>query len=298
MTNALEKIRGGVGLWSFAHEALSPQRCAEAPALAEELGYAAYWTPESVGREAFTSSSLLLLGTSSIVVGTDIAQIWARDPIAAASGAQTLSSASGGRFILGLGVSHAPLVEGRGHAYNKPYSAMAAYLSAMGKYHPRSVEPDEAAPVLIAALGPKMLELAGIAAKGALPYLVTPEHTRGARDLLGPDGFLSVEQGVVLSDDASWSEVARGHLSTYLQLPNYRNSFLRQGFSEADLDDGGSDLLVDRIIAHGDEAAIYARVDEHFAAGADHVAIQILNSDFSKPPLDDWRRLSPRALGR
>jgi probable F420-dependent oxidoreductase len=127
---------------------------------------------------------------------------------------------------------------------------------------------------------------------------VTPEHTAGARDLLGPDAFLSVEQGVVLSTDASWADVARGHLAMYLQLPNYRNSFIRQGFNEEDLDGGGSDLLVDRLIAHGDEAAIYARIAEHFEAGADHVAIQVLSSDPASPPYDDWRRLRPSEHGR
>ncbi len=296
--SALDTIRGKVGLWSFAHESLPPSRCAEAPALAEELGYAAYWTPEAVGREAMSSSSLLLGGTSSIVIGTDIAQIWARDPIAAFKGAQTLSGAFGDRFILGLGVSHAPIVESRGHVYERPLAAMRSYLGAMKASATRAVEADERVPILIAALGPKMLDLAASAADGALPYLVAPEHTAGARDILGPDAFLSVEQGVVLSEDSSWAEVARGHLSTYLQLPNYRNSFLRQGFSEADLDDGGSDLLVDAIIAHGDEAAIYARVEEHFAAGADHVAIQILNSDFASPPYEDWKRLRPSENGR
>lgn len=296
--SALEKIRSKVGLWSFAHESLPPNRCAEAPALAESLGYAAYWTPESIGREALSSSALLLAGTTSIVIGTDIAQIWARDPIAAFKGGQTLSGAFDGRYVLGLGVSHAPLVERRGHVYERPLAAMSSYLTAMEAAATRSVEAEERVPVLIAALGPKMLELAGAAAHGALPYLVTPEHTAAARDLLGPGAFLSVEQGVVLSQDASWSDVARGHLSTYLDLPNYRNSFLRQGFSPADLDDGGSDRLVDGIIAHGDEAAIYGRVEAHFAAGADHVAIQILNADFSNPPFEDWERLAPARNGR
>jgi probable F420-dependent oxidoreductase len=298
MHAALEKIRGKVGLWSFAHEALPPARSAEAPALAEELGFAAYWTPESIGREALTSASLLLQGTSEIVVGTDIAQIWARDPIAAASGARTLAGASGERFILGLGVSHAPIVTRRGHTYEKPLEAMATYLEAMKQQPTRSSEPVEAAPVLIAALGPKMLALASSAALGALPYLVGPAHTAEARSIMGPDAFLAVEQGVVLDASGSWWEVARSHLTTYLSLPNYRNSFRRQGFDEADLEDGGSDRLVDAIVAHGDEAAIWERVEAHFAAGADHVAIQILSSTGGAMPADDWRRLSPRAAGR
>jgi probable F420-dependent oxidoreductase len=152
---------------------------------------------------------------------------------------------------------------------------------------------------MIAALGPEMLRLAGDATEGAIPYLVTPDHTAFARETMGDDAFLVVEQAVVLGTDSDrYRTLASTHLATYTGLPNYVNNWRRLGFDDNDFDRGGSHRLQDALVAHGDEEAIWARVDEHFAAGADHVCIQILGSDFLSPPFDDWRRLSPTAAGR
>ena len=296
----LERLRGTVGLWSYAHESLAPARSGELAALAESLGYTSYWLPESSGREAMVSATLLAQATSEIVIGTGIASIWARDAVASINGARSLASLSGGRFILGLGVSHRPLVEGlRGHVYDKPLRAMETYLTAMEGISMRAPERADAPPIMIAALGPAMLRLAAAKADGALPYLVTPEHTALARDTMGPDAFLAVEQAVaVTTDDELFRTLAASHLEAYTGLPNYSRNWTRLGFAEADYVRGGSTRLQDALVAHGTEEQIWERVEAHFAAGADHVCIQILGSDFAHPPLEGWARLSPTAAGR
>lgn len=296
----LERIRGRVGIWTPAHESVAPAESGAVIGLAEELGYCAYWYPESSGREALVSGALLTQATSEIVVGSAIASIWARDAVAAINGARTLAASSHDRFVLGLGVSHQPLVEGlRGHHYDKPLSAMRSYLAAMEGVTMRSPEKLSDPPVMIAALGPGMLRLAAEFCDGALPYLVTPEHTARARETMGKDAFLAVEQAVALTDDAAtFSSLAATHLEMYTGLPNYYLNWQRLGFDESDFVRGGSPRLQEALVAHGDEAAIYQRIDEHFAAGADHVSIQILGSDFAHPPFDAWRRLSPKAVGR
>jgi probable F420-dependent oxidoreductase len=300
MSDTLAAVRGGIGIWTLSHEALPPERSGEFAALAEELGYTAYWLPETAGRDALVSSALLLKATSSIVIGTAIASIWARDAVTAMNGAKTLTSLSGGRFILGLGVSHQPMVESiRGHSYERPLAAMATYLDAMAAAPMFSLERDAEPVVMIAALGPKMLELAATKTAGALPYFVTPAHTAIARAALGPDAFLAVEQAVALTEDPDrYRQLAARHASPYLTLPNYRNNWLRLGFTEEDFDDGGSAAFHDALIAHGDESAVWARIDEHFAAGADHVSLQLLTDSPTTAPLEEWRRLSPSAAGR
>jgi probable F420-dependent oxidoreductase len=295
----LERIRGTVGLWSFAHESLPPARSAEPVALAESLGFSAYWYPEAGGREALVNASLLTAGSTEIVVGSAIASIWARDASAAIGGARTLAATSAERYVLGLGVSHGPLVERRGgQRYERPLATMAAYLQAMAAASMYSPERGEAPPVLLAALGPKMLELAATRADGALPYLVTPEHTATARATMGPDAFLAVEQAVALTeDDDEYHDLAARHLSGSIGLPNYLRSWRRLGFDDFDFVAGGSSRLQDALVAHGDEPAIWARVEEHFAAGADHVSLQILSADPMTPPYAQWRRLSPVGRG-
>ena len=298
---ALEKIRGGVGLWAHAHEIVAPSASGEIAALAESLGYAAYWLPEAGGREALVSSSLLLAATSELVVGTAIASIWARDAMASMNGARTLHDASGGRFVLGLGVSHQPLVEHlRGHRYERPLAAMSDYLDAMASVPALGMlERDDEPPVLIAALGPGMLRLAGAKCDGALPYLVSPAHTATARELLGPDAFLAVEQAVAPTvDDEEFESMAAGHLKVYLGLPNYANNLRRLGFDDEDLGEGGSRRLKEALVVHGDDEQVWARIDAHFAAGADHVSIQVLGRDLRTAPLDAWRRFSPSRAGR
>jgi probable F420-dependent oxidoreductase len=291
---ALEKLRRTVGLWTMTLDAKDPGESADIASEIESMGFSALWIPEAYGRESFTNSSLLLANTTSLVIATGIANIWARDAVASANAAKTLTAAYDHRFVLGLGVSHEPLVKGmRGHAYETPYTAMREYLLAMDQSSMFASEGSMRSARVIAALGPKMLELAATLTDGAHPYLVTPTHTAQARSILG-DKFLGVEQAVVLSQDREESlRRAHDHLEFYTGLPNYRNSWLRQGFTDDDLVRGGSERLCDALVVQGDEASVLARVREHFDAGADHVCLQVLGADFGQVPLEEWRRLAP-----
>jgi len=281
-------------VWTMAHETVAPQQSGEIAQEIEELGYAALWIPEAWGREAFTSASLLLTSTTSLVVATGIANIWGRDAVTASNGAKTLSAAFDERFVLGLGVSHEPLVARlRGHEYKTPLSAMREFLLAMDRAPMFAQEGSTRVARVIAALGPKMLELASELADGAHPYLVTPEHTAIARSLLG-DKFLGVEQSVVLAQSREeFLRRAHAHLEIYTGLDNYKNSWRRMGFGDDDFVRGGSDRLCDAMVVHGDEDDVLARVNAHRDAGADHVCLQVLGNDLGTPPLDEWRRLAP-----
>jgi probable F420-dependent oxidoreductase len=275
-------------------DATDPGESADIASDIESMGYSALWIPEAYGRESFTNSGLLLADTTSLVVATGIANIWARDAVASTNAAKTLTAAYDNRFVLGLGVSHEPLVKGmRGHAYETPYVAMREYLLAMDQSYMLAAEGPTRSARVIAALGPKMLELAATLTDGAHPYLVTPAHTAQARSLLG-DKFLGVEQAVVLGQDREESlRRAHEHLEFYTGLPNYRNSWRRQGFGDEDLVRGGSERLCDALVVQGDEAAVLARVREHLDAGADHVCLQVLGSDIGQVPLEEWRQLAP-----
>jgi probable F420-dependent oxidoreductase len=239
-----------------------------AAARIEELGYSTVWVNEGWGsKEPFAVAAIVLAATERIVVGTGIANLWARD-------AMTMTAA--GRVLLGIGVSHAPLVGRRGHDYDKPLSTMRAYLEAMDKAAQSLPEADS--PRILAALRPKMLELSRDRAAGAHSYFVPPEHTAQARRILGPDRLLIPEQAVVLESDPSRArEIARTHMAYYLTLPNYLNNLRTLGFTDADFADGGSDRLADAIVAWGDADAVVKRVRAHLDAGADHVAIQPLS---------------------
>jgi probable F420-dependent oxidoreductase len=219
-----------------------------------------------------------LANTSTLIVASGIANIYARDAYSAAAARNGLNEQSGGRFLLGLGVSHIPLVEGlRKHQYGKPVATMRTYLRAMVEAPYKSVPPAAAPKTVLAALGPKMLELCAELADGAHPYNVTPEHTRQARAILGADKLLCVEQAAVLeTNPAQARAMARRFLSIYLGLPNYADNWRRLGFTDADIAGGGSDRLVDALIVWGDETAIRARIDEHWQAGADHVCVQAI----------------------
>ena len=290
---------GRVGLWAYQLDLVPSSHAQEVAAEIEELGFGALWIPEMIGRESFVSSTLLLSGTRKLVVATGIASIYARDALCANSAWHTVSEAFPDRFLLGLGVSHEVMVAGlRGHDYSKPYSAMRAYLDAMDNglftAAPASIPPRK----VLAALGPKMLELAAERTQGAHPYFIPVEHTAFAREVMGDRGWLCPEQAVVLETDPGRArEIARAHMAMYLTLPNYTNNLKRFGFTDADLADGGSDRLVDAIVAWGDEAAIAERVAAHHAAGADHVCIQVLPPDGTSIPVDIWRRLAPALLG-
>lgn len=288
---------GRVGIWTFALDLQPAKRAQEAAAEIEELGFGAIWIPEALGREAFTSAGLLLAGTRRIPVATGIANIWARDPMAMAAAQKTLAEAYPDRFLLGIGVSHAPLVGMRGHDYSKPFSAMRNYLDAMQSAPFMAVPPSTEPATVIGALAPKMLSLAAERTTGAHPYFVPPEHTAFARERMGHGPLLAPEQAAVLETDATKArQIGRAHMATYLGLPNYVNNLKRLGFTDADIADGGSDRLVDAIVAWGDAAKVAERVRAHHDAGADHVCVQVLDADPRALPLRQWKELAPALL--
>ncbi len=262
---------GRLGVW-YAAGKLSPGEWAQFVGAAESFGYGALWYSESRGFESMALGSYLLCRSSKIVVGSSIANIYARDAVASRTGMQTLSAISGNRFVLGLGVSHAPTVESfRGHTYGKPVATMRAYLERMMA----GMEDADTWPLVLAALGPRMLALAGELTRGAVPYNTTPEHTARAKSILGPDKWLVVEQKVCLESDAAIArQLARTELARYMSLENYRNCWRSLGFGTDDLDGGGSDRFLDAMVAWGDTQTVKARLDEHFDAGATHVCIQ------------------------
>ena len=287
-----------IGIWTAQLDYQPIAKAKEAAAELEQLGFGAIWFPESVGREALTHAALLLGATRRIVIATGIANIYARDPVTMAAAQKTLTETYPQRFVLGLGVSHIPLVEQiRGHRYGKPVASMRAYLDGMDRAPYRAVPPPVRPIRVLAALGPQMLRLAAERADGAHPYFVPPEHTRRAREILGNDRLLAVEQAIVLeTNSVKARETARRHTSTYLKLPNYVNNLRRLGFKDEDLVDGGSDRLVDAIVAWGDMTAVIDRVRAHQSAGADHVCIQALPSDPQALPMPQWRELASALL--
>jgi probable F420-dependent oxidoreductase len=293
-------MEGRIGVWHPLLGTGPTQAAREAAAEAEAMGYGSLWVHEAPGaRGPFTSAAILLAATERISVATGIASIWARDAAATTADSDALGDAFPGRFVLGLGVSHDILVQLRGHDYSKPLAAMRAYLAAMDTIETNVPEPARPAPRLLAALRPKMLELARDHADGAHPYFVPLEHTALAREILGPDRLLVPEQAVLVEPDADTARrVAREHMAMYLMLPNYVNNLRTLGFDDADFAGGGSDRLVDALVAWGDEEAVAARVHAHLAAGADHVAIQPLTA--GGPDLTDalaqLRRLSAPLL--
>jgi probable F420-dependent oxidoreductase len=275
---------GKLGVWApmdvltAAEGALFAQRV-------EGWGYTALWLPESRGRNVLAHSSWLLANTEKLIVAPGIANIYARDPMAMANGQRGLNEQSGGRFLLGIGVSHAPTVIGlRGHQYGKPVATMRSYLREMQLAPYLAPDPPERPLTILAALGPRMLALSAELADGAHPYNVPPEHTAEARRILGSGKLLCPEVWVLLeSDPEKARSAARQALAPYMQLDNYVNNWKRLGFAD-DLVGGGSDRLIDANVAWGDEAAIRKRIQEHWDAGADHVCIQTINPDGSRRP--------------
>ena len=286
---------GRVGVWLTGFVGLSAEQSVEAIQEIEELGYGAAWYPEAFGtKECFSAGALLLGASSRIVIGTGIANIWARNAVAMANGARTLGEAYPGRFLLGLGVSHVEQVGPHGLPYAKPISTMRRYLDEMEAAPYLGAEPDPPVPNVLAALRPKMLELASKRTEGAHPYFVPVEHTRRACELLGPGRFLAPEQAVVLESDATKArEIAREHTPFYLGLENYRKNLEWLGYGEDELADGGSERLVEDVVASGGVEEIAARVRAHLEAGADHVCIQPLIADGERFPLAELRELAP-----
>jgi probable F420-dependent oxidoreductase len=266
-----------LGVWAGL-DRFSAAQCAAFAKRVEGWGYGALWMPEGMGREVFSVSTWLLANTSKLIVASGIANIYARDPVSSAAAQKGLNEQSGGRFLLGLGVSHIPLVEGvRRHEYGKPVATMRAYLQGMAEAPYMAPLPAEKPKTILAALGPKMLELSAKQADGAHPYNGTPEHTHQARAILGTGKLLCVEQAAILETDAAKARaIARKFLALYLGLPNYVNNWKRLGFTDSDVAAGGSDRLIDASIVWGDEKAIRARIEEHQQAGADHVCVQAL----------------------
>lgn len=288
-------LPGPVGLWTAALDAVPPAAVPDVVGALDAQGWDALWFGEAYGREAFSAAHLYLTGSDRMAVATGIASIYGRDAVAASSAGRLLADLFPGRFVLGLGVSHAPLVERmRGHSYATPLRAMGEYLDAMDAAPWLAAGDGQPPPPrVLAALGPKMLELSRDRAAGAHPYLVMPEHTAQARATLGDGPLLVVEQAVVLTDDVDVVRArAHWHLEIYTGLPNYRASWLRQGFDERDVVRGGSDRLKSAMVVGG-ETAIVQRVRDHLDAGADHVCLQVLGDDAFTVPTADWQALAP-----
>lgn len=280
---------GGTGIWSSGLRYSDPAAIADAAAELEGLGYRALWIPD-IGGDVFGAVEGLLRATKEVTVATGILNLWMHTAEETAANHSRLTADYGDRFLVGIGVSHQVLIDaGEPGRYRRPLSAMARYLDGLDG----APTPLPVASRVLAALGPKMLELARERSAGAHPYNVTPEHTAEARAALGPGALLLPEQAVVLeTDPAKARALGREHLTHYLALPNYTNNLRRLGFGDDDLAGAGSDRLLDAVVAWGDAGAIAARVQEHRDAGADHVCIQVLSAE-GDLPLMAWRELAP-----
>jgi probable F420-dependent oxidoreductase len=285
---------GRIGIWSAGFDLLSPTELTDTVSELDGMGFGTLWFGEAYGREAFTQAQLLLGASHRMVVATGIANIWARDAVACNAAARTLDTAYPGRFLLGLGVSHQPLVQRmRGHGYSKPLTAMRDYLTAMDSAPYVAWKADAPRPPrVLAALAPGMLTAARDQADGANPYLTLPEHTALAREAIGPLKLLAPEVSCVLTDDYEvWHQRAHTHLSLYTGLPNYVNNWKRFGFTDEDSVRGGSDRLKKALVCRGVEATL-AKVREHHDAGADHVCIQVLGETPFSKTMNGWRQLA------
>lgn len=283
-----------IGIWTGALDMVPSAEAGDLAAELECLGYGTVWIPEVVGRDPFIHLSMLLSATEELMGATGIANIWARDAVTTSCAAQTLEEAYPQRVLIGLGVSHRNLVtELRGHHYVKPLTAMGDYLDRLATAPFSAHRPEHPPPYLLAALRPRMLELAGSRTAGAHTYFVTPDHTAKARETLGPVPLLCVEQAVVLeTEQAKAREIARRHTAVYLAQPNYINALTELGFTPDDMAGGGTDSLVDALVAWGDVDAIVNRIEAHLSAGADHVAVQSLCMQRRGVPTDQWRELA------
>ena len=284
------------GVWFYPDDLSSDEAVAFAQRI-ERLGYSALWLPEAGGRDPFVLAAKLLDHTESLVIASGIANVYARDALAMKSAQHTLAEQSGGRFLLGIGISHQLLVEDvRGHEYGPPLTRMREYLDRFDRAEYGGPAPSEPPLTVLAALGPKMLELARDRADGAHPYMVTPEHTRRAREILGPDRLLCSEQKLILEPDGQKARaVARraAAVSMGLTLPNYQRSLKRLGFEDADFEGELSDRLIDGVVGWGDAEALSARVKAHYDAGATHVCIHPLHPQDLREP--DWQLLEALA---
>ena len=282
---------GTIGIWSGSLRYGDQVQAAELAAELEGLGYSALWIPD-VGGDLWTPLANLLAATSTATIATGILNLWMHTPEETARQHAELTAQHGPRFLCGIGISHRPFIDmvNEPGTYTKPIETMATYLDGLDAAETPLAQDDR----VLAALGPRMLELARTRTAGTHPYLVTPELTKQAREGIGPDRLVASEQGVVLETDPDKARaIARLHLNTYLALPNYANNWKRQGFTDDDIANGGSDRLVDALVVWGDESAIAKRVQEHRDAGADHVCIQVLTDDPRAFGAEQWRTLAP-----
>jgi probable F420-dependent oxidoreductase len=282
----------GTGIWNGSLRFGDPAEASDAATELEELGYTALWVPD-VGGDVIGAVERLLAATRTVTVATGVLNLWMHPAEEIAAGYARLTAAHGDRFLLGIGVSHAPLVDAEQPGrYRRPLEAMGSFLDGLDG----AATPLAPASRVLAALGPKMLEIARTRSAGTHPYNVTPEHTAVAREALGSSALVLPEQAVALTTDSEEGrQIARQHLAFYYELPNYTNNLRRLGFGDDDFVGGGSDRLVDALVAWGDEEAIAARVREHRDAGADHVCIQVLGAE--DLPRAAWRRLAPALNG-
>ncbi|HVB04888.1 MAG TPA: LLM class F420-dependent oxidoreductase [Acidimicrobiales bacterium] len=281
---------GPVGLWAQQFRTAPRAEALAAIGPVEQLGFAAVWIPGGGTDEILDVADELLAASERIVIASGILNIWMHDPAAVAAQHQELNAEHDGRFLLGLGVSHASIVEqNTAEAYRRPLAVMSAFLDGLD---------GAAAPVpreerCLAALGPRMLEMARDRSAGAHPYCITPEHTRFARGVLGAGPLLAPELKAVLETDAGRARaIARAHLDRYLRQPNYANNLVRLGYAADDLADAGTDQVVDDLVAWGSAADVAERVAAHREAGADHVCIQVLTEDPVAFPHREWEELA------
>ena len=261
----------------------------------EALGYESLWVPEFFGREPFATVSYLLARTERLRVATGIVNVYSHDALLAAQARHTLAELSGGRFVLGLGVSHPPMAEAHELPWEPPVRKMRGYLDRLEAMEVQSPPPAEPAPIWIAAHGPGLLKLAAERVQGANTYLMPPEHTRSARQILGRELRLNVVVPSCLCEDASLARsIGRKALSIYLPLPAYRKQWTQWGFEEADFEDGGSDRLIDTVVAWGDANAIRTRMEAHREAGASHITVSPLNPE-GRGPAPHWKLLEALA---
>ncbi len=290
---------GPVGVWSGHLGRMRAPESRHCVAALEDMGWRALWIPEGLHlKEAFSHAALLLGATGRLVVATGIANVWSRSPTAMISGAMVLGEAYPGRFVLGIGISHPESMGPLGHPWKRPVAEMERYLDGMEAAQDRYLapRPRQPVPVLLAALGPRMLRLAASRTAGAHPYFVPVEHTAFARETLGPDAFLAVEIGAVLQSDAEEARrLARKHMENPLSLGAYRRNLLRLGWTEADLEAGGSDALVDALVAWGDPDRVAARIAAHHGAGADHVSVQIYTKRRDEFPIRGYAAVAAAA---
>jgi probable F420-dependent oxidoreductase len=284
---------GQIGIWTRDLRSGDVSARREVAAQLEELGFGTLWFPGGALSDSLECAGIVLDATSSVTVATGITNIWTEEPTGVAAAHAELARTHGRRFLLGLGIGHRPSIDNvQPGLYDKPYSAMVEYLDALDA----APEPPPRDERVIAAIGPRMLQLCRERSAGTHPYLTTPDHTRAAREAVGPERIVAPEQGVVLETDPDRARaLARGFLERYLVLPNYFKNWLRHGYTEDDLRDGGSDRLIDGLIAWGSDDAVAARVREHLDAGADHVCLQVID-DGDGPPIEGWRRMAEALL--